>query len=526
MQQRAVEPSDLGHSSPVELDGFWARPAKQLLDALATSPAGLSAEEVALRRARYGPNLLARPRRGGSLALLVRQFTDPIVLLLVFAAVLAIVLGDLADASIILAIVGLSGLLGFWQERRAGLAVQRLLGLVQVQVQVRRDGAVVKVPPADVVPGDIVVLHAGDIVPCDCRVLQAVALQVDDAALTGETFPRHKHPAPAAADAPLAERHCALLLGSHVVSGRGEALAVGTGSRTELGRLSRRLEATAPKTGFEQGITRFGLLLARVTAVLTATILVVNLVLGRPLADSVLFSLALAVGLTPQLLPAIVAVSLATGARRMARQRVIVRRLDAIEDFGAMNLLCTDKTGTLTEGTVRLHAALDTAGQASPLVAAVAARNAALQTGFANPIDAAILDRHPADSGWRAVDEVPFDFTRKRLSVLADGPDGRQLLTKGAFSAVVGCCASALAAEGVVAFDSVRDELERRYRELSEAGFRSWPSPAATCPLPTTSARPTNASSPSSGSWPSWTRPSRASTAPSASWRLPASGCA
>jgi Mg2+-importing ATPase len=369
------------------------------------------------------------------------------VLLLVVAAVLAVVLGDLADASIILAIVALSGLLGFWREHRASLAVQRLLGLVQVHADVRRDGTVVQVPPTDVVPGDLVVLHAGDIIPCDCRVLEAVDLQVDDAALTGETFPRHKHPDPAPADAPLAERHSALLLGSHVVSGRGEALAVATGSGTELGRLSRRLEATAPKTGFERGISRFGLLLARVTAVLTAAILVVNLILGRPAVDSVLFSLALAVGLTPQLLPAIVAVSLATGARRMAHQRVIVRRLDAIEDFGAMDLLCTDKTGTLTEGTVRLQDALDVAGRPSPLVAAAAAGNAALQRGFANPIDAAILDRHAADPRWRAVDEVPFDFTRKRLSVLADGPGGRQLLTKGAFGAVLGCCATALTAE-------------------------------------------------------------------------------
>jgi P-type Mg2+ transporter len=201
-----------------------------------------------------------------------------------------------------------------------------------------------------VVPGDIVVLGAGDIIPCDCRLLRADDLQVDDAALTGETFPRHRHPDRAPADALLAGRHSALLLGSHVVSGRGEAVAVATGAGAELGRLSRRLEQTAPRTGFERGITRFGLLLARVTAMLTAAILVVNLLLGRPIVESLLFSLALAVGLTPQMLPAIVAVSLSAGARRMARQRVIVRRLDAIEDFGATEVLCTDKTGTLTEG--------------------------------------------------------------------------------------------------------------------------------------------------------------------------------
>src|SRR6266545_1549122 len=381
------------------IERFWALPAAEVLGQLGCSDAGLPTGEVALRQARYGPNQLAPPRRGGALAQLARRFTDPVVLILLFAAVLAIVLKDLADALIILAIVVLSGLLGFWQEHRAGVALQQLLALVQVGVDVRRGGAEVEIQPAEVVPGDLVVLNAGDLIPCDCRLLRAHDLQVDDSALTGETFPRHKHPDPAPAEAPLAERHSALFLGSHVVSGRGDAVAVATGASTELGRLSRRLDEVAPRTGFEQGIARFGLLLARVTAVLTAAILVVNLLLGRRVVDSLLFSLALAVGLTPQLLPAIVAVSLSTGARRMASRRVIVRRLDAIEDFGAMDVLCTDKTGTLTEGAVRLHAALDLAGGESRLVAERATLIAGLQTGFDNPIDAAILERGHPDLG-------------------------------------------------------------------------------------------------------------------------------
>jgi Mg2+-importing ATPase len=454
-------------------DAFWAVPADVVLDRLATSEAGLSGEEARRRRERFGPNRLTPPRRGGWAALLARQFVDPIPLILLFAVLVAVVAGDLTDGLIILAIVVLSGFLGFWQEHRAGLAVQRLLALVQVHTDVRRDGTVVEVPPADVVPGEIIVLGAGDIIPCDCRLLRGDDLQVDDAALTGETFPRHKHPDPAPADAPLAERHSALLLGSHVVSGRGEAVSVATGARTELGRLTHRLEQRAPRTGFEQGIARFGLMLARVTAVLTAAILVVNLVLGRPIVDSLLFSLALAVGLTPQMLPAIVAVSLSAGARRMARQRVIVRRLDAIQDFGAMDVLCTDKTGTLTQGAVRLHAALDPAGRESPPVAALAAVNAGLQTGFSNPIDAAILAAHPADPRYRAADELPFSFTRKRLSVLVDGPDGRQLLTKGAFSPVLDVCASVAGPDGTVPLDGPRrDELGSRYRNLSDAGYR------------------------------------------------------
>ena len=226
-------------------------------------------------------------------------------------------------------------------------------------------------------PGDVVVLDAGDIVWCDCRLIAAEALQVDESALTGETFPRHKHTDSAAPDAPLADRHSAVFQGSHVVSGKGTAVAVVTGGGTELGHASRRLAASPPPTNFERGMTDLGLMLARVTALLTLVILVVNVVLGRPVVDAVLFSLALAVGVTPQMLPAIVSVSLSTGARRMAKAKVVVRRLDAIEDLGSMDVLCTDKTGTLTEGSIRLQAALDVSGEHSDTVAELAAANAA-----------------------------------------------------------------------------------------------------------------------------------------------------
>ncbi|HEX9377563.1 MAG TPA: magnesium-translocating P-type ATPase [Actinomycetota bacterium] len=454
------------------LQGFWAVDGPEVLRLIGTTESGLSSGEVEDRRARFGPNRLAPPRRGGWVAALGKQFTDPIVLILLGACGLSIVLRDVIDAGIILAIVVLSGLLGFWQEHRAAIAVQRLLELVRVHADVRRDGTDVDIPLEEVVPGDILLLNAGDVVPCDSRLLQATDLQVDEAALTGETFPRHKHPDPAPADAPLADRHSALFLGSHVVSGRGEAVAVATGPRTELGRLSRRLEEPPPISGFEHGIRRFGVLLARVTAVLALAILAVNVALQRPFADSLLFSVALAVGLTPQMLPAIVTVSLSTGARRMARKRVIVRRLDAIEDFGAMDVLCTDKTGTLTEGAISLDAGLDASGNESDTVLSLAALNAGLQTGFTNPIDTAILARCPADPRYRAVGELPFDFIRKRLSVLVTGPEGRVLITKGAFDSVLGACTAVLHPEGPVALDEVRTELEQRFREMCDAGYR------------------------------------------------------
>jgi P-type Mg2+ transporter len=456
----------------VTSDAFWAEDAAALLDRLGSAATGLSAAEAQARLGRYGYNRLSPRRTSGWLVVLARQFKDPIVLLLLGACLLSVVLGDLIDASIIFAIVLLSGGLGFWQEHRAEVEVQRLLGLVRVHADVIRDGAQIEVSLDEVVPGDILSLKAGDLVPCDCRVVSANALQVDQASLTGETFPRHKHPDPAPATAPLAERHSALFLGSHVVSGRGEALAVKTGSTTELGQLSRRVEEVSPPTDFRRGITAFGLLLARVTAVIAIVIFAVNLLLNRPFIDSVLFSLALAVGLTPQLLPAIVTVSLSTGASRMAKKQVIVRRFDAIEDFGAMDVLCTDKTGTITEGTIELDGAMDVEGNESPTVMELAALSAALQVGFDNPIDTAILDRSHPDPTVSSLSEIPFDFDRKRMGVLVSGPGSARLVTKGAYDSVLAVCATAFTPAGPVPLDEVRASLDRSYRELCDTGHR------------------------------------------------------
>ncbi len=457
-------------STPI--DAPWSLPGAEVLRLLQSTSDGLSTAEAAARRRRHGPNQLAQPRAAAWAPVLLRQFADPVVLLLIGASVLALILNDVVEASIILAIVVLSSLLRFWQEHRAGRAVERLLALVRVHADVRRDGRPTEIALDDVVPGDVVLLKAGDLVPCDCWLLAADDLQVDEAALTGESFPRLKRVEAVLAAVPLGERHGMVFLGSHVVSGRAEAVAVATGAATHLGRLAHRLEAAPPRTAFQQGMARFGVLLAKIAAVLTAVLLGVNVLLGRPLADSLLFSLALAVGITPQMLPAIVAGGLSAGARRMARKRVIVRRLDAIEDFGAMDVLCTDKTGTLTEGRVRLAAAVDAEGADSSFVAARAALNAALQTGFPNPVDAAILESHPAGLGWRAIDEVPFDFVRKRLSVLVDGPDGRVLVTKGTFESVLECCTTVDTPRGPAALDARRAALEARYRALGDAGFR------------------------------------------------------
>jgi P-type Mg2+ transporter len=451
---------------------FWSVPLDELLHATATSAAGLPPEEAARRLARDGPNTVevAHGRRG--LRLLLAQFTSPIVLILVAATILAMALGDLADGLIILVIIAASGALGFWQEHTAGQAVDALMAQVRVEVEVRRGGRELSVPVEDVVVGDVLVLNAGDVVPADCRLTGSQELLVDEAALTGESYPVEKRPGMVAAEAPLASRSNSLFMGTHVVSGAGEAVAARTGRATEFGGVSARLAAGRVRTGFERGITAFGLLLVRAMVALVTVTFVVNLVLHRPFVESLLFSLALAVGLTPQLLPAVVSISLSTGARRMAAEQVIVKRLDAIEDFGAMTVLCTDKTGTITAGAIHLDRALDPAGRPSQEALRLARLNAGLQRGFPNPLDQAILaGAAPVDAGAR-LGELPYDFQRKRLSVLVGGHGAPLLVTKGAFDKVLGVCATAEVDGRTVPIAEIRDELERRFTELSGGGYR------------------------------------------------------
>jgi Mg2+-importing ATPase len=266
-----------------------------------------------------------------------------------------------------------------------------------------------------------------------------------------------------------------LYQGTHVVSGSGRALAVRTGKHTEFGRISERIRLRPAETESEQGVRRFGYFLAEVTLVMVFAIFALNVYWERPILDSFLFALALAVGLTPQLLPAIITVNLAHGARQMARQKVIVKRLAAIENFGSMNVLCSDKTGTLTEGRVRVHAAVDACGEPSDQVGFFAYVNSSFQSAFRNPIDEAIrASRSDPLDGWRKLDETPYDFARKRLSILAEHAGRAFLVTKGAFHKVLEVSAMAAVAEGkVVPIGEVRPQAERQYEELSARGFRT-----------------------------------------------------
>ena len=400
--------------------------------------------------------------RHKALRLLVAQFASPIILILIGATVLSMILGQVADAAIILAIVLISGLLGFWQEHGANKAVDALLKRIEVHVEVIRDGVVTSIPLTQVQVDDVVVLNAGDIVPADCTMLESKTLLVDESALTGESFPVEKRPGGSSAQ---------LFFGTHITSGSGTARVTAIGDDTQYGSLIAELESRDVTTRFEQGISAFGMLLVRAMAVLVTVIFIANLLLDRPIVESMLFSLALAVGLTPQLLPAIVAVSLATGARQMAREQVIVKRLDAIEDFGTMTVLCTDKTGTLTLGGARLDAALDLRGRPSLDVLRLARLNAGLQRGFPNPLDDAILAGAPEVRPEQRLDEVPYDFERRRLSVLVRD-DVPLLITKGAYQHVLEVSSHAVLDGDSVPIDKARGSVEALFHRLSAEGYR------------------------------------------------------
>ena len=457
---------------------YWAQPAGALLAALGSSAAGLAGEEAAARLRRCGPNAAAAGGADTALAVFLRQYRSPLVLILVFGAAVAALVRDWSDALIILVIVFGSTLLSFSQEFRASRAVERLRSRLALQVRVLRDGQAQDIPITGVVPGDIVRLAAGDLVPGDGVVLEATDLMVAEAALTGEPFPVEKQPGVAAVDAPLPARGNCLFQGTSVRSGTGTLLVVQTGAATRFGAIAHQLERRAPETDFQRGLRRFGLLLARVMAVMTVVVLAGNLLLGRPRVDSLLFAVALAVGLSPELLPAIVTVTLSAGARRMAGRGVLVRRLDAIDNLGSMTVLYTDKTGTLTEGRVRLEQACDVDGAPSTAVLRLAVLNAALQTGLDNPLDQALVAAGAAagiDAGAAGkVAEIPYDFVRRRLTVVVrEAGGGDLMITKGALAAVLEGCTRVQLPGGAVALEATRRAaIEARFQAWSTSGMR------------------------------------------------------
>jgi P-type Mg2+ transporter len=424
-------------------------PADEVMGRLGSGASGLAGPEAARRLARVGPNAL-RSHGARTLSVLIRQLRNPLLLLLLAVALVSAFVGESTDAVLIFLISGLTIGLGFLNEYRSERAVEELHSRLRHTTVARRDGQEVSVDVTELVPGDVVRLGVGDVVPADVRLLEANDLECDEAVLTGESLPAEKRTEPVGApESPLALPPCALM-GTVVRSGAGLGVVVGTGARTAFGEIAMRLGERQPKTAFQVGLRAFSLLLVRVTAALALSILVINLALGRSVLDSLLFSLAIAVGLTPQLLPAIVTVSLSTGARRLARRSVIVKRLVAIEDLGNIEVLFTDKTGTLTDGRIGFAAALDPAGDASEAVLrwGLLCNDAVLEEGrviAGNPLDRALWETPAA----RAVDVAsprrlaarPFDYERRLASVLVAERDGaRTVIVKGAPEVVLARC--------------------------------------------------------------------------------------
>lgn len=461
---------------------FWSLSIDSLFSILSSRPEGLTVKEAAERLATVGLNSINAQKKTSPLGLLLNQFKSPIVLILLAATITSAFVRDWPDAVIILVIILGSAFLSFSQEYRASNAAEELRQQVSLKANILRGGVTTAIPAEQIVPGDIVILSAGNLIPADGLLIQAKDFYVNQAVLTGETFPVEKKPGIVAAEASLAERTNCIFMGTNVRTGSAKALIIHTGTSTSFGQIAKHLTLRPPDTEFERGIRRLGYLLTEVMFVLVIAIFAINVLFHKPILDALLFSIALAVGLTPQLLPAIININLSKGSQVMAAKGVIVRRLASIENFGSMDILCTDKTGTITLGVVKLDNALDTTGAPSELVLHTAWLNAHFQTGISNPLDEAILKAGSYEvNNDIKVDEIPYDFTRKRLGVVVTGNSilcaeedtGRLLITKGAFENILEVCDHIRIAEQVLPLDDAHlQDLHRLYTDWSTKGYR------------------------------------------------------
>ena len=411
---------------------FWQVPLAEIERQLDARPGGLASNEAQIRLIRYGANTLEAKQRLSFLVQFLNRLRNPLIIVLLVAAAISAMTGELASFLIIVTMVLLGVVLDAVQEHRAQQAAERLKVSVALMERVLRDGQEISIPAKQVVPGDVVLLAAGDLVPADGRILEAKDFFVNESLLTGESYPVEKRADDIAA-VEMAEATNAAFMGSSVISGSAKLLVCATGSATQFGNISQALRRLPPPAALERGLHQFSMMIVRVTTLLVLFVLLVNVLLHRPILDSFLFALALAVGLTPELLPMVVSVTLARGALRMAKERVIVKRLAAIHDLGSMDVLCTDKTGTLTEAHIRVTQQLSLSGAESPRILELAWLNSHFESGLRSPLDTAILESGPFDAmGWRKLDEVPFGFERRRVSVLLEREGRHVLVVKGA----------------------------------------------------------------------------------------------
>jgi Mg2+-importing ATPase len=433
---------------------------------MARAPVGLTAEEAHRRLEQYGANEPVPTRRWSALRELLGFLTNPLVLILLIAAFASILLGQHTDAAIVVVIVLLSVTINFIQTYRSQIAAERLRSQVAARATVMRDGAWQEIPRGEVVPGDVVQLSAGDLIPADAHLLVSKDLYVQEAALSGESIPSDKH-------ATSEENERLVFLGTSVVSGTATALVTVTGAATAFGNIAARLAHRQPETGFERDLRHFGVFITQAVLFLVLLLLLMSIAVHRNPFQSLLFAVALAVGLTPEFLPVITSVTLTNGAVRMARVHVIVKRLASIQDLGSIDVLCCDKTGTLTTGEMTVTQSLDALGNASGRPLSLAWLNSRFETGIRSPLDTAILQRELGTEGYTKCDEIPFDFERRRLSVVVERPGDRRLITKGSPEGILDLCL-AYEHDGVdVPFNrAVLGQTRQLFEGLEAQGFR------------------------------------------------------
>ncbi|MBY0272670.1 MAG: magnesium-translocating P-type ATPase [Alphaproteobacteria bacterium] len=456
---------------------FWLNSLVNLEKNLNSSKEGLTEKEAKARFKQVGPNLISEHQKRNLLFQFVSRFRSPLVILLVLASIFSFFVGQIQDASIILTIVMFSVLIDFFQEYRAEKAAEKLRKSVALKSIVLREGQKSEIFSSEIVPGDIVFLSAGNLVPADGRLLFANDVFANQALLTGESFPVEKNCNDLTEkEDDLSHATNALFMGSSLVSGQAQMLVCETGSRTFLGGIADVLEKPSPPSAFEIGTRQFGYLLLRITMFLTFFVLIVNLFFHRPFLETVLFALALAVGMTPEFLPMVVSITLARGSIRMSRKKVIVKRLSAIHDLGSMDVLCTDKTGTLTEAHIELAKHLDGNGEESENVLQLSYLNSYFESGIKSTLDQAVLDKKTVSTeGWEKIDEIPFDFERRKISVLLDNGIERLLIVKGAPEDILHSCThfEGKRVEDLHPLDAqTLQQYEALFEDQSRQGFR------------------------------------------------------
>ena len=451
-------------------------PAQEALQRLGVTENGLSDEQVETAREEYGSNILSHRKEAGIVMELLQRCRNPLVIQLLVICIVSLLMGDVRAATVVGAMVLLSVVLAYVQEHRSSKAVEKLNAMVQTNSLVMRDGKECDIPIAEIVPGEIVILQAGALIPADLRLISAKDFFVSQSSLTGESMPVEKHAEPTdVTGRGVIELPNACFQGSNVVSGTARGVVVNTGSRTHFGSIAEKLSGQRAQTSFDKGIAGFTWLMIRFMVVMVAIVFLIVGVTKHDWAEALLFALSVAVGLTPEMLPMIVTVNLSKGAMAMSKKKVIVKRLNSIQNFGAIDILCTDKTGTLTQDRVILEKAIDVTNRDSDDVLRYAYMNSYYQTGLRNVLDRSVLSHTDLDveRGCKKVDEIPFDFQRKRMSVAVDYEGDHVLICKGAVEDIYKACTHYQIDEEIhLMIDLIKDDLLEEYEELSRDGYR------------------------------------------------------